>query len=63
MVNELAAALPRCRIEWNGKVLLPKIEKLSPPVGETLDLLPLIDPAIHARNGKWEMQDGAWLAP
>lgn len=61
--SRVAALLPRCRIEWSGNILLPKFEKHSPPVGEAVDLLPLIDPEIHSRNGQWEIQDGALLSP
>lgn len=53
----------RCRIEYGEKVIFPKIDKLTPAVGETVDLLPLIDPLKHYRNGTWRKEQSALISP
>jgi hypothetical protein len=59
-VDDLVSALPRCAIDVNGKGYF---HKHSPPTGVTVDLLPLIDPVIHSRNGQWEISEGVLLSP
>lgn len=61
--QRVAAMLPKCRIDYGGKCILPKIEKQLAAEGETVDLLPLIDLSKHVRNGVWRKEQAAIVSP
>lgn len=63
-VEKLAEALPRLRVQGpDGRWQLPRFEKRLPPVGELLDLLPLLEPNIHSRNGLWRQRNSTLHSP
>jgi len=62
-IQALAAAMPRCTIAWSGGTITARHADrfLTPKPGEVIDLLPLIDPEIHAHKGRWSKEGSALL--
>ena len=59
-VKKLAAALPRCKIEWDGGVIEPKNAGQLRPGDLPRDLLPLVDLAKDTLAGVWKQElDGS----
>jgi serine/threonine protein kinase len=62
-IRTLATNMPRCTFLWSGGTITARNAErfLTPKPGEVVDLMPLIDPEIHAHKGRWEKQGSSLL--